>query len=78
MVSPQKQYHTLSIESDGKRWNLLIKRDYKLGFLILDMYISYGIGNIIDVVTSNIYGFPLIDMDQIMQSSNKNIIIYKR
>ena len=78
MVSPHNQYHTLTIESGGKKWNLLLKRDYKLGFLILDMYLTYGIGDVIDVVTSNIYGFPLVDVDQIMQSTNKNHIIYKR
>jgi hypothetical protein len=78
MVSPHSQYHTLTVESGDKKWNLLLKRDYKLGFLVLDMYLTYGIGNIIDVVTSNIYGYPIVDVDQIMQSANKNLIIFKR
>jgi len=78
MIDPHKQYHTLTIKTKDKQWNLLLKRDYKLGFLVLDTYLTYGIGNIADVLTSNIYGFPELDLDQIMSGDYKNYIIRKQ
>jgi hypothetical protein len=75
-VGAGKQYSTLTIENaSGEKKNVLIKRDliggYK-GILYCDLFLTIGIGDVVDTYTDNLFGLPEIDMG-VMAQPESNI-----
>lgn len=75
LIRPDKQYHTLTIKNDMGTRNVLLKRDYKGAVLWLDMFLTCGVGNLVDIGTNAIFGYPMVDVSQLYSMSSGNIII---
>lgn len=75
LIRPDRQYHTLTLISSQGTKNVLLKRDYKGAVLWLDMFLTAGIGSVVDVGSNALFGYPLVDVSDVYNTQSKNIII---
>ncbi|MBW8888125.1 MAG: hypothetical protein JF616_10255 [Fibrobacteres bacterium] len=72
VVPTEKQYYTLSVQNGaGETKSVLLKRDLIGGYkfvLYIDLFMTMGIGDVVDTYSDNLFGLPELDMDKVASS----------